>query len=267
MLSVDVSKDSSNSKNDDDDTKEKIKEALKDCMSVNNLSAETLLARFFDVSVLRTYSETRLGKSGKGNEATLAARIAKAWSDPKFEPLPLAAVEDSKEGGEKKGGKRKSSKGEEGEAGFKKKKAEGRVTKQNERQAKGPCVPRTQTIPIGARKAQYDAKEEEDEDDDDDVPRCFSCSKKMLSEVKSNHWEDTSICIKCEFLRKCPDCKWPSTCINYGDEHGFCGDCEYENDTCEWCGSCVYCIGDGNPGCCKSRSMHGRKGDLSDDSW
>ena len=125
MLSVDVSKDSSNSKNDDDDTKEKIKEALKDCMSVNNLSAETLLARFFDVSVLRTYSETRLGKSGKGNEATLAARIAKAWSDPKFEPLPLAAVEDSKEGGEKKGGKRKSPKGEEEEAGCKKKKAEG----------------------------------------------------------------------------------------------------------------------------------------------
>jgi hypothetical protein len=42
---------------------------------MNDLSAEALLARFFDVSVLRSYCEDRLGVTGKGNEATLAAKL------------------------------------------------------------------------------------------------------------------------------------------------------------------------------------------------
>ena len=75
-----------------DDTAEaqqKLQSVLTDCMAMNDLSAEALLARFFDSSVLKAYCETRLGVSGKGNEATLAARIARAWAKPDFEPLPL----------------------------------------------------------------------------------------------------------------------------------------------------------------------------------
>ena len=59
-------------------------EELVDCMRVNNISAEMLLARFFDKSVLSEYSEKKLGKSGKGSVATLAARIAREWAKPTF---------------------------------------------------------------------------------------------------------------------------------------------------------------------------------------
>ncbi len=117
MLSVSVSKhqeaDASSS------IKTKLMEALTDCMAMNNLSAEALLARFFHVDLLRKYCEERLGQSGKGNEATLAARIARAWSKPNFQPLSLIdapnnddddtssnaadAAADSKKGGDKKG--------------------------------------------------------------------------------------------------------------------------------------------------------------------
>eukprot|EP00984_Skeletonema_dohrnii_P015412 scaffold6652_cov78-Skeletonema_dohrnii-CCMP3373.AAC.1 len=81
--------------------------ALTDCMAMNNLSAEALLARFFHVSLLRSYCEDRLGVSSKGNEATLAARIARAWSKPNFEPLPVASAASkpsSKQGDTKKKG-------------------------------------------------------------------------------------------------------------------------------------------------------------------
>ena len=43
--------------------------SLADCMAMNDLSAEALLARFFDSSVLSRYCQDRLGVSGKGNEA------------------------------------------------------------------------------------------------------------------------------------------------------------------------------------------------------
>ena len=46
---------------------------LAQCMAVNKLSHEMLLARFFDASVLSAYCEGR-GMSGKGSAATLAAR-------------------------------------------------------------------------------------------------------------------------------------------------------------------------------------------------
>eukprot|EP00984_Skeletonema_dohrnii_P015413 scaffold6653_cov71-Skeletonema_dohrnii-CCMP3373.AAC.1 len=62
-------------------------------------------------NLLRSYCEDRLGVSSKGNEATLAARIARAWSKPNFEPLPGGAVDaasksSSKQAsdGKKKGG-------------------------------------------------------------------------------------------------------------------------------------------------------------------
>lgn len=82
MLSVDVPKDST-------EARAKLLSSLTECMSMNDLSSEALLARFFDASILRTYCERRLGVSSKGNAATLAARVAKAWSKPDFEPLPL----------------------------------------------------------------------------------------------------------------------------------------------------------------------------------
>ena len=80
---------------DTSEAQQQLKSALTDCMAMNDLSAEALLARFFDASVLKKYCEDRLGASGKGNEATLAARIARAWAKPEFEPLPLPECKDS----------------------------------------------------------------------------------------------------------------------------------------------------------------------------
>ncbi|KAL9190830.1 hypothetical protein ACHAXT_000536 [Thalassiosira profunda] len=92
-----------------DATSKTLVAALADCMAVNNLSAEALLARFFDVSLLSVYCEDRLRVSGKGNEATLAARIARAWSKPGFEPLLLAkgVAKPAKKSGTKEGGSAK----------------------------------------------------------------------------------------------------------------------------------------------------------------
>ena len=50
--------------------------SLADCMAMNDLSAEALLARFFDSSVLSRYCQDRLGVSGKGNEATRGAHCS-----------------------------------------------------------------------------------------------------------------------------------------------------------------------------------------------
>ena len=65
---------------------------LVDCMNVNNLSAEMLLARFFDASVLGQYCTDCLGKSSKGSSSTLASRIAREWSRPNFTPIKLSQV-------------------------------------------------------------------------------------------------------------------------------------------------------------------------------
>ena len=43
---------------------------LLECMGVNSLSAEMLLARFFDAQLLAEYCTQRLGKSAKGAAAT-----------------------------------------------------------------------------------------------------------------------------------------------------------------------------------------------------
>jgi hypothetical protein len=61
----------------------KLTDKLAQVMAVNSLSAELMLARFFDASVLGAYC-VRLGKSDKGPAATLAARIAKEWQRPDF---------------------------------------------------------------------------------------------------------------------------------------------------------------------------------------
>mmetsp|Transcript_22682 Transcript_22682/g.26016 ORF Transcript_22682/g.26016 Transcript_22682/m.26016 type:complete len:170 (+) Transcript_22682:140-649(+) len=64
--------------------------SLIDCMQTNQLSVEAFLTRFFDISVLRNYCIQRLNNvSGKGNTATLAARIGRIWStQPDFELVP-----------------------------------------------------------------------------------------------------------------------------------------------------------------------------------
>jgi hypothetical protein len=51
-------------------------------MAMNQLSAEMLLARFFDATLLGTYCEKKLGKSAKGSAVILAARIAREWAKP-----------------------------------------------------------------------------------------------------------------------------------------------------------------------------------------
>ena len=48
-------------------------------MAVNSLSAEAVLARFFSGDLMSEHLAGRLGKSGKGNPATLAARIVAQW--------------------------------------------------------------------------------------------------------------------------------------------------------------------------------------------
>ena len=48
-------------------------------MAVNSLSAEAVLARFFSGDLMSAHLAGRLGKSGKGNPATLAARIVAQW--------------------------------------------------------------------------------------------------------------------------------------------------------------------------------------------
>eukprot|EP00037_Helgoeca_nana_P012122 m.109441 g.109441 ORF g.109441 m.109441 type:complete len:375 (+) comp21265_c0_seq1:129-1253(+) len=67
---------------------------LIDCMGVNNLNPEALLARFFDCSLLATYCKSSLGKSPNGNTAVLASRIAAQWSRPTFVPLRAAEAVD-----------------------------------------------------------------------------------------------------------------------------------------------------------------------------
>jgi hypothetical protein len=88
----------------------KIANALEACMGMNNLTAEMLLARFLDVSVLSHYSVEVLEKSGKGSCATLAARIAKEWSKPDFQQpsvsmsTPTVPVAKRKREGDDNGG-------------------------------------------------------------------------------------------------------------------------------------------------------------------
>eukprot|EP00751_Fragilariopsis_kerguelensis_P048821 CAMPEP_0171041490 /NCGR_PEP_ID=MMETSP0736-20130129/45582_1 /TAXON_ID=186038 /ORGANISM="Fragilariopsis kerguelensis, Strain L26-C5" /LENGTH=200 /DNA_ID=CAMNT_0011489573 /DNA_START=21 /DNA_END=623 /DNA_ORIENTATION=- len=69
-----------------------------DCMQTNQLSVEAFLTRFFDISVLRNYCIQRLNNvSGKGNTATLAARIGRIWStQTDFELVPLAVGDKKK---------------------------------------------------------------------------------------------------------------------------------------------------------------------------
>mmetsp|Transcript_2863 Transcript_2863/g.6880 ORF Transcript_2863/g.6880 Transcript_2863/m.6880 type:complete len:243 (+) Transcript_2863:131-859(+) len=80
----DESEDDRDSDSDSNNNALALAVALTECMSTNQLSAEAFLARFFTSSVLGTYCTNVLGVSGKGNEATLAARIARQWTKPGF---------------------------------------------------------------------------------------------------------------------------------------------------------------------------------------
>ena len=58
-------------------------------MTVNSLSVEQVLARFFSESMLSSHA-IALGKSGKGNAATLAARVLAVWNVGKKENKQVA---------------------------------------------------------------------------------------------------------------------------------------------------------------------------------
>lgn len=60
-----------------------VADALEEVMGVNSISAEQLLASYFEADMLSAYSSS-LGKSGKGSAATLAARVAAEWAKPSF---------------------------------------------------------------------------------------------------------------------------------------------------------------------------------------
>ena len=60
-------------------------EKLLGVMGVSKISAEQLLANYFSAGVLGAYAR-RIGKSDKGDQATLAERIAREWAKPSFEP-------------------------------------------------------------------------------------------------------------------------------------------------------------------------------------
>ena len=64
--------------------------ALTQVMSMNRLSLDSLLGRFFDKNLLSAYCTSRLGQSGRGNASVLASRIFRAWSKPKFKLKPRA---------------------------------------------------------------------------------------------------------------------------------------------------------------------------------
>jgi len=72
----------------DKDTEAESDEALAmacaEVMGQQQLNAESFLARFMCKAVLASYCREHLGKSDNGNEATLAARIARVWSTPSF---------------------------------------------------------------------------------------------------------------------------------------------------------------------------------------
>lgn len=110
MLSVDIDADadaSANTAGGDSDTHKTsiiIANALEACMGMNNLTAEMLLARFFDDSVLSHYCKEVLEKSGKGSCATLAARISKEWSKPDFLQSSTVAAKRKRKGDDDNGG-------------------------------------------------------------------------------------------------------------------------------------------------------------------
>ena len=66
--------------------KDDLVEKLIECMGVNNLNAEMLLANYFSQPMLSAYARA-LSKSDKGGAATLAERIAREWAKPTFQPL------------------------------------------------------------------------------------------------------------------------------------------------------------------------------------
>ena len=66
-------------------------EKMIDCMGVNGLSAEMLIASYFGQGMLATYCVRRLNKSDKGSVPALAERIAREWAKPSFEPLSAHA--------------------------------------------------------------------------------------------------------------------------------------------------------------------------------
>lgn len=66
------------------ESEEALAMACAEVMGQQQLNAESFLARFVCRAVLASHCKEHLGKSDKGNEATLAARVARVWSAPSF---------------------------------------------------------------------------------------------------------------------------------------------------------------------------------------
>ncbi len=82
----------------------KLVDRLVGIMGQQNLTASTLLGRFFSADSLGKYCETK-GKSPKGGTATLASRVAGIWEKSQTLKPPKSNVEikaKTKEGAEKK---------------------------------------------------------------------------------------------------------------------------------------------------------------------
>ena len=69
------------------DEQRDVVEGLVDCMGVNSLSAEMLMANYFSAGMLGAYCRERIGKSDKGGAATLAERIAREWAPSDRPPV------------------------------------------------------------------------------------------------------------------------------------------------------------------------------------
>lgn len=109
MLSIRIEKNDNNSNDDDATTKlrQRLVSELESVMQVNNLSAEMMLGRFFDATVLGDYCKKVLFKSDKGGVATLAARIAREWGKPSFIATTNESSSEEHRSATNAGGKRK----------------------------------------------------------------------------------------------------------------------------------------------------------------
>jgi hypothetical protein len=78
----------------DGDGKTDLMMKLLQVMGVNDLSVESMLARFFPQETLAMYCTSRLvGKSGNGGAPILAARIAAEWNKTSFQAINVARVD------------------------------------------------------------------------------------------------------------------------------------------------------------------------------
>ena len=113
-------------------------------MAVNSLSAESMLARFFTDDTMGAHLAAAYGKSGKGNPATLAARLVAQWKP---------RVRDASGGGGAK----------------KRKNEDDRVGKEASTEARGGgegcgCVAKEDDVEEGREKTKVGKRDDDDDE-------------------------------------------------------------------------------------------------------